>query len=203
MGESIICLMSKKKKWYYAGFIMSLLISASIFNTIQAQVTIGYGEKSNNGCILDLKEKESSNTVTANRGLNLPRVSLVKLEPTNQTEFSASIGGTSSWNLDKHVGLFVYNTQAGMDIPSGEAIYEGLYVWDVQNGNISATPAISTVLGKYYTFPESNTNTGSDWLDANNKVNGLLYSWYAATNSQNPRRQDEYETLLRSGLKCR
>lgn len=99
----------------------------------QAQITIGSNIKSNSGAILDLKEKESSNLATADKGLGLPRVDLTnpyKLYPMFETTPGSGVPNNDyntsvlKDNVDKaHIGLIVYNInecfQGGV----------GIYVW--------------------------------------------------------------------------
>ncbi|NDV68870.1 FISUMP domain-containing protein [Dysgonomonas sp. 25] len=107
--------------------LIQAIIILALFTTIslQAQVTIGSSEAPAQGALLDLKE---SGTTT--KGLGMPRVELNNLTPTNNTEFSTSIGGSGNWSMTDHVGLIVYNSKDKAKCPVTESIYKGLYVWD-------------------------------------------------------------------------
>lgn len=88
----------------------------------QSQITIGSNEKPNSGAILDLKSEADG---TSKKGLLLPRVFITSIEPSNNTDFAASIGGSDSWDVHLHRGLIVYNTNKDTDL----CIYPGVYYW--------------------------------------------------------------------------
>ncbi len=93
-------------------FMISLYFILSI-NLMQAQVTIGSGIAPNRGVLLDLKENDTANGGTsASKGLLLPRVSIINLTPTNDSELAKSIGNTTDegYEMNTHTGLVVYNT---------------------------------------------------------------------------------------------
>ncbi|NDV69098.1 FISUMP domain-containing protein [Dysgonomonas sp. 25] len=103
------------------------IILLALFTTataLQAQVTIGSSTPPRVGALLDLTEG-----ATTTHGLNMPRVELIKLKPTNGAELAASIGGTGNWILADHTALAVYNTKADK-CAMPEPIYKGLYVFD-------------------------------------------------------------------------
>ncbi|GHV16455.1 hypothetical protein FACS1894169_10180 [Bacteroidia bacterium] len=106
-----------------------------------AQVTIGSDTPPNNGAILDVKSND--NTVNANGGINFPRVLISNFSPTTGNDFAASIGATGSWDMQKHIGLVVYNTGT----PAGLHIWNGTR-WIVVGGaspwNISGTSNAAT-----------------------------------------------------------
>ncbi|NDV68759.1 FISUMP domain-containing protein [Dysgonomonas sp. 25] len=104
--------------------IFFALIILCFTTTINAQVTIGSNQKPLDGALLQLTEG-----ATTTKGLGLPRVKLTNLTPTTPTELAQSVGASDTWDLDKHIGLLVYNTNACVDF---SAQGDGLYIW---NGN--------------------------------------------------------------------
>lgn len=243
---------------------------------LHAQVTIGANIRPNDGALLDLRNSELSAIST--KGLGMPRVILTDLDPTSPSGLASSIGATGTWDLDVHIGLFVYNTTEGTDASLNEKIYTGLHVWDgsrwqhlsdgsggggggtgsitsgcttaedriistftdsrdnevytyasfgpagkwmTQNlryipiaegythgmGPQGESPSSSGTVGLYYVFPEGGTNsysnTGSYWTNPDTyKVNGLLYTWGAATSGQNTQYQsvrDQHQSTLAIG----
>lgn len=109
--------------------ILVLCISSPI--SLYAQVTIGSDLKPAQGALLDLKGHGHTQ-----KGLGLPRVKLINNTPTNSTKLAESIGGTGEWDMDKHIGLIIYNMTEG----TGECINdnyslegvprEGIHVWN-------------------------------------------------------------------------
>lgn len=117
------------KKTILQCIIMLICICATY-----GQVTIGSLIEPREGVLLDLKENSSIQN-NSNKGLMLPRVNIVNLQPTSNTGsygLSASIGSpqTESWDLAAHIGLTVYNLNP---CPVGKSlIYDevGVQIWD-------------------------------------------------------------------------
>ncbi|MBK5720799.1 fibrobacter succinogenes major paralogous domain-containing protein [Dysgonomonas sp. Marseille-P4677] len=111
-----------------------IFLMLSLFTTphILAQVTIGSNIKPNKGSILDIKERQPTagdpDQTTANRGLLMPRVTLLSLTELKPMYSYADIENTPS-GIDEqmHIGLIVYNII--QEICPGTDILEGLYVW--------------------------------------------------------------------------
>ena len=103
----------------------SILLGLAIFLTIatKAQVTIGSELTPNTGALLDIKEfaSTSTNLSTANKGFNLPRVSL---QAANKLEPCATTNVTNNRN---HTGMFVYNTTTNPELTPG------IYYWNGVN----------------------------------------------------------------------
>ena len=104
------------------------MLSALI--TIQAQVTIGSSDVPIAGALLQLKDGNYGNGVSAKKGLMLPRVSLSKIA--NLFPMFGKEGSvTNGYDSDKsdmdlnHVGLVVYNVAT---VPE-EGICPGVYTW--------------------------------------------------------------------------
>jgi len=113
-------------------FLTVLIINlACLSSGISAQVTIGSGNKPEDGALLDLKEREASvtnnssvtdddNITSTTGGLLLPRVKLQ-----NKTSLAPIITGTPDKSVRlKHAGLTVYNLSTTADFDAG------IYVWD-------------------------------------------------------------------------
>ncbi|NDV69497.1 hypothetical protein D0T66_11380 [Dysgonomonas sp. 25] len=89
--------------------------------SLQAQVTIGSGEKPNAGTLLDLKEHApDANNATAKHGLGLPKVELSDLSKL-KIGTAPEITGADALN---HTGLIVYNTKESL------CLSKGVYLWD-------------------------------------------------------------------------
>lgn len=96
-----------------------LLVTLSIGKT-QAQVTIGSGEKPNQGTLLDLKQYEGK--VSSSKGLGLPRVELTS----KKNLYPMFEAGYDKTDIDPaHIGLVVYATKF-FDINN----CPGTYVWN-------------------------------------------------------------------------
>ncbi|MDU1891830.1 MAG: hypothetical protein E6767_14175 [Dysgonomonas sp.] len=93
--------------------ILLLAVLFLSFADTHSQITIGQGNKSAEGAILQLKEN-SQPGVNSIRGLLMPRVKLLK---ETDTSMPATMEGAGSWNLIAHT------------VP-GTNICPGLYVWD-------------------------------------------------------------------------
>lgn len=129
--------------------IIYTILSLILFTTfsphvIQAQVTVGSGEAPAKHALLQLRDKERSDSdphdgITAtNGGLLLPRVQLVQ-----RTELQPFVSNLSDPNYAKlkleHTGLIVYNIQ---DVPL-EKLSRGLNIW-----NGKEWKALAEALGK-------------------------------------------------------
>lgn len=106
--------------------ISILLVFSCTFTYTHAQVTIGSGVEPAKGAILDLKEYEADiangSFKTANKGLLMPRVSLMDLN-----SLEPIISNTDpNIALEKlnHTGLVVYHT-GGNNMDAGMQIWDG------------------------------------------------------------------------------
>lgn len=110
---------------HFPSFLLGLLLISQIS---LAQVTIGENEPPVNGALLQLKNKTNSNNITnADKGLQLPRVSLLSrtLEGTYDNLSKTISNATGTWDKNQHEGLMVYNISE-----SGKDICPGIYVWN-------------------------------------------------------------------------
>lgn len=105
--------------------IIDILLMSSIIG-LHAQVTIGSGEKTNIGSVLDLKEDDGQ-TINSSKGLMLPRVILKECRPAIG-ELAQSIGATGNWDEKSHIGLLVYNIQESLNACGGVRI--GTHIWN-------------------------------------------------------------------------
>lgn len=147
--------------------------------SLLAQVTIGSGESPASGALLQIKENEGT-ADNSNQGLGMPRVNLTNLTPTTDIELAASIGGgaSDSYDLEKHIGLVVYNVHEDLCVP--DPIAKGMHVWDGarwQNLSASsvATSAPASVLS---VSPISFCESGSGAVSATASP-GADIRWYA------------------------
>lgn len=117
--------MNKKIRFHIVYIIVLLFISI----TTNAQVTIGSIDAPNSGTLLDLKTKANG---LSEKGLGLPRVSLIALDIENgQTNMATTINGTEptdEWDKDEHIGLVVFNVNKVET--STNRICPGIHVWD-------------------------------------------------------------------------
>lgn len=120
--------MKKTKKLLY---LLNLVILSSNLNS---QITIGSSEKPITGALLDLKQEGITT-----KGLGLPKVQLTKLNPSNETELSSSIGGNGSWDLNEHIGLLIYNI---LDNPTC-GTPKGTYIWNGELWTQISEPSIN------------------------------------------------------------
>jgi len=99
----------------------------------EAQVTIGSDVPPNPGSILDIKERNSTNTETSNKGLGAPRVNLTdmtKLYPMfeNDPDYINNTDGKQDRENALHTGLLVYNINENYcEFPPYK---KGMYVWN-------------------------------------------------------------------------
>jgi len=117
-------------------FKLSILLLTAIFFAlpVKAQVTIGIQETPVPGALLQLKsvaDATSNGDVNATKGLNFPRVALVK-----QNQLQPMYSATDAANLTvnqklAHKGLVVYNLTDNPDEP----LYVGLNYWDGEQWN--------------------------------------------------------------------
>lgn len=127
MNISILDFKLKKMKLFNLSAIILLLCIGSFFNTLLSQVTIGSSIKPAQGALLDLKQKEDTESINGGSnsklGLLLPRVALEevnKLIMGNTIIQDADNGGDQ---YVKHAGLVVYN------VTTNNTLCPGLYVW--------------------------------------------------------------------------
>lgn len=105
--------------------IVIILVSYLFSFSVIAQVTIGSNEKPVEGSILQLKNVTGNGSITATKGLLLPRVALTDLNylyPMFENDPDYVNGVTTNERNLEHIGLVVYNLGCQM---TGE----GFYVW--------------------------------------------------------------------------
>lgn len=105
--------------------IVIILVSHLFSFSLMAQVTIGSNEKPVEGSILQLKNVTGNGSITATKGLLLPRVALTdlnRLYPMFENDPDYVNGVTTNEKNLEHIGLVVYNLGCQM---TGE----GFYVW--------------------------------------------------------------------------
>lgn len=150
--------------------IVILVLLLNLVYTARAQVTIGSNIQSGSGALLDLKEKESSNTVTSNKGLGLPRVNLTNpyfLYPMFETTPGSGIANDEyntpllKDNANKiHTGLIVYNINECF----GGGV--GMYVWTGKEwiyllNRKETRPALGSGTEDQSKYPGANTYVAS------------------------------------------
>lgn len=100
-------------------------------NNIYAQVTIGSSIAPAKGALLDLRDGTSNpnnTSVTASKGLGLPRVELQAITGDLGKTLNSSVNIDNSLDKDEHIGLVVYNT--GKDESSETTRFcPGIHVW--------------------------------------------------------------------------
>lgn len=109
--------------------IAFVLISFNVFS----QVTIGSPHEPNDGSLLDLKiRKTSQNTENSDRGLGLPRVELISLTAPGGDLKTTIKGATGNeeWDTQAHIGLLVYNVEKESCETEFGASKGGPYVWN-------------------------------------------------------------------------
>lgn len=110
---------------------LACIVLALFFPTIiKAQVSIGMIEEPNEGALLDLKEYDSSNSVTATKGLALPRVALSSINNLypmfeDDTDYTTNKDNKKDTEDLLHIGLTVYNVETDFC----NEMYPGIYVW--------------------------------------------------------------------------
>ncbi|MDU1891825.1 MAG: FISUMP domain-containing protein [Dysgonomonas sp.] len=100
--------------------LLAIIVLGGQAATLNAQVTIGSGNKPNRAAILDLKEWDAQGA-NSNRGLALPRVNLTeadKLYPMFTAGYDANLNKT-------HAGLTVYNTNLCAPFGTGAFTWSG------------------------------------------------------------------------------
>lgn len=132
----------QKVKRRFSLVLMVFFLSLS-FWSVNAQVTIGSGERPVSGAILDLKQIKGvvDGEYDSYKGLMLPRVMLSKKNelfpmflsnPEDPTSGANAEYTTNKTNLDKsHTGLIVYNLNENDD----EELCLGLNQWDGEQWN--------------------------------------------------------------------
>ncbi len=106
-------------KVYYALFFLTVFFTASV----QAQVTIGSDTPPKKGALLDLNQNYSSQSnaqVNSQKGLGLPRVSLV-----SSTSLAPMVETPTAGDSAAHIGLTVYNVTTD----AGAGLAQGVYTW--------------------------------------------------------------------------
>ncbi|MDU1891115.1 MAG: hypothetical protein E6767_10520 [Dysgonomonas sp.] len=150
------------------------------FSSLEAQVTVGSGEKPNKASLLDIKE---SNLTEANskRGLALPRVNLTdmtKLYPMFLSGYSSTFNST-------HTGLTVYNVNPCDPFGKGIFVWNGSK-WEPMGGYPAIyKPATPSVMGKTSICAGESTS-----LSVTNSDTDYEVKWY---------NQPSGGTLLRTG----
>lgn len=124
----------KLRVFFYIIFLCHIFVSG-----LQAQVTIGAGLEPNDGSLLQLKESDGDEN--SHKGLNLPRVSLIKKNmllpmflknPESHTPDYSDAFIEDSVNLKlAHKGLLVYNLTEDED----EELMVGINQWDGEQWN--------------------------------------------------------------------
>jgi len=135
--KRVIFLKKRSKPTSFNVFLM-LLAVFGLSLSMQAQVTIGTIEKSVEGSLLQLKEKDqvTDDSYNAYKGLALPRVELSKknqlfpmflTDPDNPNSGANADYAANKPNIDKsHTGLIVYNLTKNEE----EDLNHGLYRWN-------------------------------------------------------------------------
>lgn len=95
----------------------------SIFN-LEGQVTIGLDKEPASGALLDLRN-QSNSSVTATKGLGLPRVYLEAIDDLRPALTGSD--ATDPIQMNTHLGLMVYNVN---DNPPFDTDGAGVYIWE-------------------------------------------------------------------------
>lgn len=105
-------------------------VSVVISMTANAQVTIGETEAPVNGALLQLKNIANINGagINANKGLALPRVSLIS-KTALYPMFTATVDTLNATYKKNHTGLMVYNTNRCLAKNEGKD-GRGIWIWD-------------------------------------------------------------------------
>lgn len=157
-------------------FSAALLAVLSLGNT-RAQVTIGSSSQPALGALLDLKEENSfSGGATSTRGLGLPRVELQGLTKLQMGSTAPELSGT---DLNKHIGLVVFNTS------ETDPFCKGLYVWNgatwqrLQAPCIGVTVDPASVLtdGLYFLSGQNGSNITSVPINISWEPAGASATW--------------------------
>lgn len=119
--------------------VLGILILLALTLNISAQVTIGADRPAVDGALLQLLEyTPSSANQNANRGLNLPRVSLLDVAGSHSGQVLVNTLGMTGVTLTDaeaklHEGLIVYNvntaTISNTNFYTESKICPGVYVW--------------------------------------------------------------------------
>lgn len=119
-------------KLYLKLYSITFAILLTGATSLNAQVTIGSGEKPAEGALLDLKqESKTDGAANSHKGLGLPRVKLTNkanLFPmfSDDTDYRDNTEGKKEIEDSAHTGLVVYNINTDFC----EEIYPGVQVWD-------------------------------------------------------------------------
>lgn len=184
------------KTWYLTlGILLSTLCMPVYL--LNAQVTIGVNLEPTKGALLDLKEKSSTNNITASKGLVLPRVSLSESEmlyPMFETGSAPDKYKYEGQDIDKtsedrkHTGLTVYN------LTDNCVFCPGIYAWDGtawQRLMEACCPCILSItsggtLHQSVNIGDSTTPVGPVTVNYNNgETSATTYQWYSNTVNQN------------------
>ncbi len=137
--------------------LLALFLFFTVSSSTNAQVTVGSEIGPSKGALLDLKEYESSNTVTSKKGLTMPRVhlkDLTKLYPMfeNDNDYINNTGGKQDTENALHIGLAVYNINTNFcDKPYYD---DGIYVWNGKKWDYLGNSGSSEVM----TFSDQDGN---------------------------------------------
>lgn len=164
---------------------------------LNAQVTIGVNLEPTKGALLDLKEKSSTNNITATKGLMFPRVNLSESEmlypmfeagsaPDKYKYEGLDIDKTSEDR--KHAGLIVYN------LTDNCVFCPGIYAW---NGTTwqrlmeACCPCILSItsggtLHQSVNIGDNTTPLGAVTVNYNTgETSATTYQWYSNTTNKN------------------
>ncbi|MBK5722621.1 fibrobacter succinogenes major paralogous domain-containing protein [Dysgonomonas sp. Marseille-P4677] len=122
--------------------------------TLNAQVTIGSGSKTNVGALLDLKMNDSIRA-NSSKGLGLPRVELKNIRTEKDLGKTLGAAADNTLNAKDHIGLIVYNT--GSNVESEENRFcQGVHVWDGAQWNpLVPYPAVRIQKGPLTSYKRS------------------------------------------------
>lgn len=139
---------------------------------LKGQVTIGSNFAPNAGTLLDLKEYDSTSSVTSTKGMMLPRVKLTELTPASDEEFAASLGVDDNWGRADHIGLLVYNVNEDL-CAEGGSIYKQPYIWNGRRWNELISQEQRGFVSGVYSFTDArdgqtylarNFGDAGDWM---------------------------------------
>lgn len=122
--------------------ILGIILLIFITNSTNAQVTIGSGNPTAKGALLEIKSQEAdANNITSEKGgLGLPRVKLTNrttLEPFISTTDTEWVNATTTKIKEKHAGLVVYNLHESpaSETNADKILRKGVYIWDGSRWN--------------------------------------------------------------------
>ncbi|NDV69373.1 FISUMP domain-containing protein [Dysgonomonas sp. 25] len=136
---------SKKLNHFKTAMLIIALTFAGNMCVLNAQVTIGSGERPNKGALLDLKQQDDF--VTSTKGFLLPRVELTSISNLFPMFTSDGSGGYIDANKavedEAHIGLLVFNI-GGYDKVENIDMESGIYVWTGTQWNNSLLMELTT-----------------------------------------------------------